>query len=67
MSDFLPRSSRCEMYKVTEENVPMFLKGELPGNKTLDTVHCRNQSGWNYDQRCSIILTNFENVFKSII
>jgi hypothetical protein len=57
--DFLPRSSRCEMYKVTEDNLPMFLAGQLSGNKTLETVQCRNQSGWNYDQRKLFKKTSF--------
>ena len=49
--DFLPRASRCEMYKVSQENLPGFLRGDFPGNETWETVTCRNTTGWHYDQR----------------
>ena len=49
--DFLPRASRCEMYKVSQENLPGFLGGNFPGNETWETVTCRNTTGWHYDQR----------------
>lgn len=50
--DFQMRSSRCQMYNVTVDNLDMFLTGQLPGNDSeeLDKLACKSLEGWSYDQ-----------------
>ena len=51
--DYQPRPSQCSMFNVTDDNLPKFLRGELPGNQSedLEKLDCRSNGGWTYDQR----------------
>jgi hypothetical protein len=50
--DFQMRASKCNMYSVTEDNLPLFLSGQLPGNATdLPKTECRQLEGFDYDKR----------------
>lgn len=50
--DFQPRPSKCFMYNVTDDNLPLFLSQELPGNNTdLPKVSCEALDGYTYDRR----------------
>lgn len=41
------------MFAVTNDNLPKFLNGELPGNDSqgLEKIQCKDADGWTYDQR----------------
>ena len=57
--DFTPRASQCWMYPVSEENLPLFLSGELspppPDYSTTLATYCDNcwycgdVNGWDFD------------------
>lgn len=51
--DYQMRPSQCSMYSVSQDNLPKFLSGELPGNDSegLEKIQCKDAGGWSYDQR----------------
>ena len=59
--DFQMRSSQCQMFEVTEENLPMFMAGNLPNNQSqsLSKVACRDLKGWTYNQRYTGVTVSF--------